>query len=242
MIPEGRIPDDQSLEIGSLLFEGLDQIDLTGPFEVFARLPNTTTRLYGLTDAPVRDVGGLQLTPDGSVLDAPQLDVLHIPGGGGQEALMRDEALLHWIRRQAEGARILFSVCTGAICGAAGLLKGRKATTYWTVQHLLPLFGATPVDARVVVDGSLVCAGGVTSGIDGALRVAAMLRGDEAAKTIQLAMQYAPDPPFDAGSPDTAPEAAVSAVRNATAELTARREQTAREVARRLGVSVPTNG
>jgi cyclohexyl-isocyanide hydratase len=240
MTPEGLIPDDQPLEIGSLLFEGLDQIDLTGPFEVFARLPNATTRLYGVTDAPVADVGGLRLTPDGSVLDAPQLDVLHIPGGGGQEALMRDEALLHWIRRQAEGAKILFSVCTGAlICGAAGLLKGRKATTYWTVQHLLPLFGATPVDARVVVDGNLVCAGGVTSGIDGALRVAAMLRGDEVAKTIQLAMQYAPEPPFDAGTPDRAPESAVDTVKEATAALTAQREKTAREVAGRLGISVP---
>ena len=240
MTPEGRIPDDQPLEIGSLLFEGLDQIDLTGPFEVFARLPNATTRLYGVTDAPVTDVGGLRLTPDGSVLDAPQLDVLHIPGGRGQEALMRDEALLHWIRRQAEGAKILFSVCTGAlICGAAGLLKGRKATTYWTVQHLLPLFGATPVDARVVVDGNLVCAGGFTWGIDGALRVAAMLRGDEVAKTIQLAMQYAPEPPFDAGTPDRAPESAFDTVKNATAALTAQREKTAREVAGRLGISVP---
>lgn len=240
MSAEGRIPDDQPLEIGCLLFEGLDQIDLTGPFEVFARLPNATTRLYGLTTTPVMDVGGLQLTPDGSLLDAPQLDVLHIPGGGGQEALMRDEALLSWIRRQAEGAKIVFSVCTGAlICGAAGLLRGRKATTYWTVQHLLPLFGATPVDARVVVDGNLVCAAGVTSGIDGALRVAAMLRGDEVAQTIQLAMQYAPDPPFAAGTPETAPKAAIAAVRNATAALTAQREKTAREVARRLGVAAP---
>ena len=238
MTPEGPIPGDTPLEIGSLLFEGLDQIDLTGPFEVFARIPNATCRLYGLTAAPVEDAAGLQLTPDGSLLDAPQLDVLHIPGGPGQEALMRDEALLSWIRRQAADARILFSVCTGALlCGAAGLLRGKKATTFWTVQHLLPLFGATPVDARVVVDGNLVCAGGVTSGIDGALQVAAMLRGREVAETIQLAMQYAPEPPFDAGTPDRAPAAAVETVRTATAALTARREETARMVAKRLGIA-----
>ncbi|MEM8573672.1 MAG: DJ-1/PfpI family protein [Pseudomonadota bacterium] len=241
MIEEGQIPADTPLEIGSLLFEGLDQIDLTGPFEVFTRLPNTTTRLYGLTAAPVTDAGGLQLAPNGSLLDAPQLDVLHIPGGPGQEDLMHDEALFHWMRRQAEGAKILFSVCTGAlICGAAGLLQGRKATTYWIVQHLLPFFGATPVETRVVVDGKLVCAGGVTSGIDGALKVAAMLRGREVAETIQLAMQYDPEPLFDTGSPDKAPQAAVEAVQKATAALTARRETTAREVAHRLGIAVPS--
>lgn len=238
MILEGQIPDNEPLQIGSLLFEGLDQIDLTGPFEVFARVPNATCRLYSLNATPVRDVGGLGLTPDAVLGNAPQLDVLHIPGGPGQESLMRDEAVLDWIRQQAAGAKILFSVCTGAlICGAAGLLRGRKATTYWTVQHLLPLFGATPVDARVVVDGDLVCAGGVTSGIDGALHVAAILRGRQTAEAIQLAMQYAPEPPFDAGSPDRAPQAAVETVRNATANLTARREETARAVAKRIGIT-----
>ncbi|MDJ0512452.1 MAG: DJ-1/PfpI family protein [Methyloceanibacter sp.] len=241
MISEGQIPADTPIEIGSLLFEGLDQIDLTGPFEVFTRLPNARARLYGLTATPVTDAGGLQLVPNGSLLDAPQLDVLHIPGGPGQEALMHDEALFHWIRRQAEGAKIVFSVCTGALlCGAAGLLQGRKATTYWTVQHLLPFFGATPLDSRVAVDGNLVCAGGVTSGIDGALQVAAMLRGREAAETIQLAMQYDPEPPFDTGSPGKAPQAVVEAVRKATAALTARRETTAREVAHRLGIATPS--
>jgi cyclohexyl-isocyanide hydratase len=123
---------DQHLQIGSLLFEGLDQIDLTGPFEVLSRLPNATYRIYGTSVGPVRDVKGLRLTPDAVLSDAPQLDVLHIPGGPGQEALMEDEAVLSWVRRQAAGAKIVFSVCTGAlICGAAGLLQGRRATTYW---------------------------------------------------------------------------------------------------------------
>ena len=227
------IPEDQPLQIGSLLFEGLDQIDLTGPFEVLSRIPNSTYRIYGKSAEPVRDVKGLLLTPDAVLAVAPQLDVLHVPGGPGQEALMHDDDVLDWVRTQAAGARIVFSVCTGAlICGAAGLLKGRRATTYWAAAHLLPYFGGTPVDARVVVDGNLVCAAGVTAGIDGALRLAAMLRGDDAAETIQLYMQYAPEPPFNAGSPDTAPPEIVARVRGAASELMARREVTARAVAK----------
>lgn len=234
------IPDDQSLEIGSLLFEAVDQIDVTGPFEVLSRIPNARCRLYGLSTAPVRDVKGLRLTPDAALADAPQLDVLHVPGGPGQEALMEDEAVLGWVRRQAESARIVFSVCTGAlICGAAGLLKGKRATTYWAAEHLLPYFGATPVDARVVVDGNLVCAAGVTSGIDGALTVAAILRGDEAAETIQLYMQYAPEPPFNAGSPETAPPQIVASLRATAAELMDRRARTAARAAMRLGIALP---
>ncbi len=236
------IPDDQPLQIGSLLFEGLDQIDLTGPFEVLSRLPNSTTRIYGVSADPVRDVKGLLLTPDAVIGEAPQLDVLHIPGGPGQEALMDNEAVLDWVRRQAAGAQIVFSVCTGAlICGAAGLLKGRKATTYWAALHLLPYFGATPVDARVVVDGNLVCAAGVTSGLDGALRVAAMLRGEKVAEAIQLYMQYAPEPPFNAGSPETAPPEIVARVRASAAEIMARREETARTIATRLGIALPSS-
>jgi cyclohexyl-isocyanide hydratase len=233
------IPEDQPLQIGSLLFEGLDQIDLAGPFEVLSRVPNATYRIYAKSAAPVRDVNGLRLAPDASLAEAPQLDVLHVPGGPGQEACMDDEEVLDWIRRQAAGARIVFSVCTGALlCGAAGLLNGRRATTYWAALHLLPYFGAIPVEERVVVDGNLVCAAGVTAGIDGALKVAALLRGDRAAETIQLYMQYAPEPPFDAGSPDTAPLEVTAAVRNAAAEIMARREKTARRVAERLGIKL----
>jgi len=234
------IPQDQPLQIGSLLFEGLDQIDLTGPFEVLVRIPNSTYRIYGKSAEPVRDVKGLRLSPDATLDQAPQLDVLHIPGGPGQEALMENDEVLDWVCGQAAGARLVFSVCTGAlICGAAGLLQGRRATTYWAALHLLPYFGATPVEERVVVDGNLVCAAGVTAGIDGALRVAALLRGDEVAKTIQLYMQYAPEPPFNAGSPETAPPAVVAAVRGAAAEIMARREETARRVAKRLGIALP---
>jgi cyclohexyl-isocyanide hydratase len=233
------IPHDTHLQIGSLLFEGVDQIDLTGPFEVLSRLPNSTYRIYGKSTEPVRDLKGLRLTPDAALADAPKLDVLHVPGGFGQEALMEDDEVLGWIASQAAGARCVFSVCTGALlCGAAGLLQGRRATTHWASFHLLPLFGAIPVNQRVVVDGNWVFAAGVTAGIDGALRVAAELRGEDAAKAIQLYMVYAPEPPFDSGTPETAPAAILAQARQSVAGITAQREATARRVAARLGIAV----
>ncbi len=134
----------------------------------------------------------------------------------------------------------MFSVCTGALlCGAAGLLRGRQATTHWSCQHLLPFFGATPVDERVVVDGRWVFAAGVTAGIDGALRLAAELRGDAVAQSIQLDMVYAPEPPFDSGTPEAAPAVIVEQARRAYADLTNRREETARRIAAELGITLP---
>jgi cyclohexyl-isocyanide hydratase len=228
------------LHIGSLLFQGIDQIDLTGPFEVLSRIPNSTYRIYGKTAEPVRDLKGLRLTPDAALADAPRLDVLHVPGGFGQEASMEDEQVLTWLERQASGARSVFSVCTGALlCGAAGLLRGRRATTHWASFHLLPLFGAIPVNERVVVDGSWVFAAGVTAGIDGALRLAAELRGDDAARAIQLHMVYAPEPPFDGRTPETAPPAMLENARQSVASITAQREATARRAAIKLGIAVP---
>jgi cyclohexyl-isocyanide hydratase len=236
------IPHDTHLQIGSLLFEGLDQIDLTGPFEVLSRIPDSTYRLFGKTADPVRDLKGLLLTPDAAIADAPQLDVLHVPGGFGQEALMEDEQVLGWIRQQAAGARMVFSVCTGALlCGAAGLLRGRRATTHWASFHLLPLFGAIPVNERVVLDGNWVFAAGVTAGIDGALRLAAELRGDDAARAIQLYMVYAPEPPFDSGTPETAPAPILEQARQSVSAITAQREKTARRVAARLGITTPAS-
>jgi cyclohexyl-isocyanide hydratase len=234
------IADYIHLHIGSLLFEGIDQIDLTGPFEVLSRISNSTYRIYGKTAEPVRDLRGLRLTPDAALSDAPRLDVLHVPGGFGQEALMEDDEVLTWLQRQAGGARSVFSVCTGALlCGAAGLLRGRRATTHWASFHLLPLFGAIAVNERVVVDGSWVFAAGVTAGIDGALRLAAELRGDDAARAIQLHMVYAPEPPFDSGTPETAPPAVLENARRSVASITAQREATARRAAVRLGIAVP---
>ena len=232
------LASDTHLTIGSLLFEGIDQIDLTGPFEVLSRIPNASYRLYGKTAGAVRDVKGLRLAPDATLSDAPQLDVLHVPGGFGQQALMEDEELLGWIRRQANAARI-FSVCTGALlCGAAGLLRGRRATTHWSAFHLLPLFGAIPVNERVVLDSTWLFAAGVTAGIDGALRLAAELRGEDVARTIQLHMAYAPEPPFDSGTPESAPPAILKQARDSVADITSQREITARRVATRLGIDI----
>jgi len=234
------IPHDTHLQIGSLLFEGIDQIDLTGPFEVLSRIPNSTYRIYGKTAASIRDLRGLRLTPDAALSEAPQLDVLHVPGGFGQEALMEDAEVLGWIARQAAGARCVFSVCTGALlCGAAGLLRGRRATTHWASLHLLPLFGAIAVNERVVIDGDWIFAAGVTAGIDGALRLAAQLRGDDAAQRIQLYMAYAPEPPFNSGTPETAPPAILAHARQSVAAITEQREATARRAAARLGINIP---
>jgi cyclohexyl-isocyanide hydratase len=232
------LASDRHLNIGSLLFEGLDQIDLTGPFEVLSRLPNSTYRVYAKTLEPVRDLRGLGLVPDATLAEAPQLDVLHVPGGYGQEELMHDAEVIDWIGRQGRGAHAVFSVCTGALlCGAAGLLVGRRATTHWATFHLLPLFGAIPVNERVVVDGDWVFAAGVTAGIDGALQLAARLRGEEVAQGIQLYMAYAPEPPFDSGTPETAPAAVLDKARAAIAPMSERRERTARKIAERLGVT-----
>ena len=153
---------------------------------------------------------------------------------------MEDEEVLGWIRRQATGAHSVFSVCTGAlICGAAGLLRGRRATTHWASFHLLPFFGAIPVNERVVVDGTWVFAAGVTAGIDGALRLAAEVRAEAAAQAIQLYMVYAPEPPFDAGTPETAPPAILDEARRAVGAITAQREATARRIGARLGIDAP---
>jgi cyclohexyl-isocyanide hydratase len=205
-------------------------------------LPNSTYRIYAKTAATVRDLKGLRLTPDATLTEAPRLDVLHVPGGFGQEALMDDWQVIDWIRGQvADGCRI-FSVCTGAlICGAAGLLVGRRATTHWASFHLLPYFGAIPVNRRVIVDGGHTFAAGVTAGIDGALRVAAELRGDDAAQAIQLQMAYAPEPPFNSGAPESAPPAILAHARKAMHAITTQRMATARRVASRLGITVTSH-
>jgi len=220
------------LNIGSIIFDDLDQVDLTGPHEVLSRLPDSTWRIYAKTMAPARDMKGLRILPDATLDEAPQLDVLHIPGGFGVDAQMQDPVVLEWIRRQAEGAQAVFTVCTGALLlGATGLLRGRRATTHWASHHILPTFGATAINARVVEDGKYVTAAGVTSGFDGALHLAAKLCGVEVAQGIQLYMQYDPKPPFNCGTPETAPAALVASTRAAMAHVIERREASARAIA-----------
>lgn len=196
----------RALTVGCLIFEKMDQIDFTGPFEILSRMPDTTVQIIGKEVAPVRDVQGLRLSPDVSIADAGLLDVLLVPGGHGQQALMHDEEVLGLIRRHAQAGKLLFSVCTGALlCGAAGVLAGRRVTTHWSVRHLLPHYGAVVADARVVVDGNVISAAGVTAGLDAALVLVSLLRGDAAAQEIQLAIEYAPNPVFHSGTPEGAP-------------------------------------
>ena len=225
--------------IGSLLFPGLDQADFTGPLAVLSRLTHTEIHLLGKQKGPLRDQRGLMLTAETTLAESPQLDVLHVPGGIGQQALMDDEEVLGFIREQAKKARYVLGVCTGAlICGAAGLLKGRRATTHWASFDLLSFFGAIPANERVVIDGNLITTAGVTGGIDGALRLAALLRGDAAAQGIQLFMEYAPQPPFNSGTPATAPAAVLAAALEAGRDLHAARLETARAIGRKIGVNV----
>ena len=194
------------ISFGCLIFEYMDQIDFTGPFEVLSRMPNTTVRIIGKELAPVRDIQGLRLSPDASIAEAKLFDVLLVPGGYGQQALMHDEEVLDLIRRHVHSNKLVFSVCTGALlCGAAGVLVGKQVTTHWSARHLMPYYGATLVDARVVVDGNLISAAGVTAGLDAALALVSLLRGDEAAQEIQLAIEYAPNPIFHSGTPESAP-------------------------------------
>jgi cyclohexyl-isocyanide hydratase len=214
-----------TLQIGLLLFPQVQQLDLTGPYEVFASLPGTTMHLPARTLDPVRTATGLILVPTTRLDDCPALDVLCVPGGIGVNALLGDETVLGFVRRQAAGARFVTSVCTGAlVLGAAGLLRGRRATTHWASHDLLAAFGAIPVHGRVVRDGNLLTGGGVTAGIDFALTLVAEIAGREAAETIQLNLEYAPAPPFAAGSPDTAPAAIIAEARSRGASSRAERE------------------
>ena len=230
---------EPSMNIGIIIFPRMDQIDFTGPFEVLSRVPGAAIHVLWKEKAPIRDIKGLILTPEQTLAEAPRLDVLVVPGGPGQEALMEDEAVLSFIRGRAAEARYVYSVCTGAlICGAAGLLKGVKSTTHWASFDLLKYFGAIPTDERVVLDGKHLSAAGVTAGIDGALKLAALLRGDRAAQEIQLGIEYAPEPPFRSGTPKTAPPEVLEAARAAILPLTKAREATAKRIAARLGVEV----
>lgn len=195
------------MNIGFLLFPGMLQLDFTGPYGVFAQMADTALHLLAKTAEPVGSSDGLAFRPTADFDGAPALDVVVVPGGAGIEALLSDATTLDFLRRRAETCRFTTSVCTGAlVLGAAGLLRGRRATTHWQSLDLLSLLGAFPARERVVVDGPIATAAGVTSGIDMALTLVGLLRGDDEARTIQLGMEYSPRPPYDSGSPETAPE------------------------------------
>jgi cyclohexyl-isocyanide hydratase len=228
--------ETKHLTIGCVIFPRVDQIDFTGPFEVLSRIPDSTLTVMAKTNFLVRDVQGLILTPEMSIADAPEFDVLLVPGGHGQQQLMDDEEVLSLIRRHFTAGKLVFSVCTGALlCGAAGILRDRQATTHWSTWDLLPYYGAKPIRSRVVVDANLVTAAGVTAGLDGALVVASLLRGDAAAQEIQLSIQYAPNPVFHSGTPETAPPEVLQAFNKSYSAIAASREAEARRFAAMLG-------
>lgn len=198
---------------GLLVFPHLTQLDLTGPYEVLARLPGAETLLLWKDVQPVRSEHGLSILPMAAFADCPPLDLVLVPGGAGINPLLEDREVLAFLRRTAATARYVVGVCTGSlVLGAAGLLRGRRATTHWMSRGLLAAFGAEPVARRVVVDGNLVTGGGVTAGIDVALTVAAAIAGRAAAEAIQLAIEYDPAPPFASGSPNTADPAVLAGV------------------------------
>ena len=192
--------------VGFVIFPDLTQLDFTGPQQVLARLPYSAMHIVAKTLDPVPSDSGLSLMPTHTFANCPPLDLICVPGGyRGVIQAMVDRDLIEFVRRQAQTARYVTSVCTGAfILGAAGLLKGRRATTHWGYAELLPLVGATHENRRVVRDGNLITAGGVTSGIDFGLEVVADIAGAEVAKSIQLSLEYDPHPPFVSGHPDRA--------------------------------------
>jgi len=224
-----------TLRTGLLLFPRLTQLDMTGPFEVFTRIPGNEVHLLWKSLEPVKADSGLGLLPTTRFADCPPLDVICVPGGPGVLALMEDAEVLDFLRRMAASARYVTSVCTGSlVLGAAGLLKGRRAACHWMSRDFLRAFGAEPVAERVVVDGNVITGGGVTAGIDFALMIAAELRGAVVAQEIQLSIEYDPQPPFRAGSPRTADPDLVARV---TARSQARQDERAAAV-RRIAAGV----
>lgn len=223
------------MQIGLVLFPDLTQLDLTGPFEVFARTPGAKVHLLWKTLDPVVSDRGMAIVPTMRFDDCDSLDLICVPGGPGQIELMEDAETLAFLNRIAPGCKLVTSVCTGSlVLAAAGLLKGYRATSHWTSIDQLALLGAEPVAERVVRDRNRVTGAGVTSGIDFALTVVADLMGAEVAKSIQLQMEYDPEPPFDVGSPRSAPEALVAEARDKIAPFIARRKAASERAAQAL--------
>jgi cyclohexyl-isocyanide hydratase len=231
------------LQIGLLLFPNLTQLDLTGPLQVFSRLPGAVVHLIAKQIAPVRSDTPLALLPTVTMADCPQLDVICVPGGLGTDALLEDDETLDFLRQQAAGSRYVTSVCTGSlVLGAAGLLRGYRAATHWSAMQDLAAFGATPTHARVCIDRNRITGGGVTAGIDFALTLASILTSRETAEMIQLILEYNPEPPFDAGSPETAPPAVLAMLGERMAGARIRREDAVRRAAARLDAKAAALG
>src|SRR5262249_39095439 len=195
-----------NFNVGFVIFPDLTQLDFTGPLQVLARLPQATTHIVAKSEAPVPSDCGLSLVPTRTFANCPPLDLICVPGGvKGVVGAISDRETVEFVRLRSSTAKYVTSVCTGAfILGAAGLLRGRRVTTHWAYTDLLLCFGATYEKARIVKDGNLITAGGVTAGIDFGLSVVAEIAGETVARTIQLGLEYDPAPPFDSGHPDRA--------------------------------------
>jgi len=218
--------------IGMFIFPDMTQLDFAGPYEVFSKLPGVEIKVVSPSAGPVVANGGLQFLVDTALQDAPAFDVLFLPGGPGIGAIIEDRMLLGSLREQGLHARYVTSVCTGAlVLGAAGLLKGYRATTHWLSLDLLAFFGAEPVADRVVIDRNRITGGGVTAGIDFALSMAAEIGGPETARMIQLLIEYNPSPPFASGHPSVADVRLVEQVRKAREPLQQKRIEQAKRVA-----------
>jgi transcriptional regulator GlxA family with amidase domain len=202
------------MQVAILIFDGLTALDAIGPYEVLAQLPGSEVRFCSKEAGPKRtDSRALALSADYSLDEITSPDVVLVPGGEGNRPLLQDEEVLAWLRDVDAQTRWTTSVCTGSlVLGAAGLLEGKRATSHWLYRDALREFGAEPVADRVVVDGKLITAAGVSSGIDMALDLVRREHGDELAQSVQLAIEYDPQPPFDAGSPEKAPAEIVEAV------------------------------
>lgn len=223
--------------VGMVLFPRLNQLDLTGPYEVFSRMPGARVRLIAATMEPVKSEWGLTIAPDVAFAEAGQVDILCVPGGWGVNEQLENEPFLAFLREQATRARYVTSVCSGALLlGAAGLLNGYRATTHWMSFDLLALLGAEPVMQRVVVDRNRVTGGGVTAGIDFGLVVVRELVGASAAQEIQLAIEYQPSPPYESGLPSTARAEVREAVLQAAAQSLEERRRIVERVAQSLTI------
>lgn len=222
--------------IAFLLFPGLTQLDLTGPAQVLSRLPGASVDFVWDTLEPVPTDAGFSIVPTATFATCPQADLLCVPGGIGVSDVINHDAALHWVRDVGAQAQWVTSVCTGAlILGAAGLLKGYRATTHWAWHDCLSLFGAEPVHARTVFDKNRVTGGGVTAGIDFALALVSAIAGDKTARTIQLALEYDPAPPLDSGSPDKAGPEIVAAYLERADRIAPNRRADLEAAAARLG-------
>jgi len=229
-------PSPAPLQIGIVLFPRVTQLDFTGPLQVFSSLPDAKVHLIWKRIEPVTSDSVMVLTPTTTFADCPQLDVLCVPGGFGTDDMVNDEEMLAFLQRQAPGAQYVTSVCTGSlVLGAAGLLKGYRAATHWTAMDYLQAFGAIPTKTRVCVDRNRVTGGGVTAGIDFALTLVSLLRDRETAEMIQLRLEYNPAPPFNSGSPDTAPPEVMALMKDRLAQSKTARSEKINRAAARLG-------